>query len=48
MRSCLYFYWTSRWRSRVTSTSTPTAMEVATLGTMAEGFKDLDLDKDYP
>ena len=37
-----------RWRRRVTSTSTPTAPEEATLGTMAVGIKDFDLDKGLP
>ena len=46
--TCLSFYWSSRWGRRVTTTSTPTALEEATLGTMAVGIKDLDLDKGLP
>ena len=44
-RTCLYFYRSWRWRRRVTRISTPTAPEVATLGTMAVRIKDLDLNK---
>ena len=33
---------------RVTSTSMPTALEQAPLGTTAVGIKDLDLDKGLP
>ena len=46
--ACQYFYWSWRWTRRVTSTSTPTAPEEATLGTMAVGIKDLDLDTGLP
>ena len=45
MMTCLYFYCKWLWRRGVTSTSTHTAFEEATLGTMAVGIKDLDLDK---
>ena len=48
MRTCLYFHWSWRWRRRAASTSTPTALEEATLGTIAVGIKDLDLDKRLP
>ena len=44
-RTCQSFYWSWRWRTRVTSISTPTAPGEATLGTMVVGIKDLDLDK---
>ena len=45
---CLYFYWSWCWRRIVTSISTPTTPEVATLGTMGMGIKDLDLEKGLP
>ena len=48
MRTCLYFCWSLRWRRRVTNTSTPTAPEEATLGSMAVGMKDFDLDEGLP
>ena len=48
MTTCLSFFWSWRWRRRVTSTSTPTALEEATLRTMAVGIKDLNLDKALP
>ena len=47
-RTWLYFYWSSRWRRRVTSISTPAVPEETILGTMAVGIKDLDLDKGLP
>ena len=48
MRTCLYFHWSWCWSRRVTITSTPTALEEATLGTMSVGIKDLDLYKGLP
>ena len=44
----LYFYWSVPWRRGVPSTSTPTAPEEATPGTMDVVIKDLDLDKGLP
>ena len=48
MKPSLYFSWSLRSKRRVTITSTPTALEGATLGTMAVGIKDLNLDKGLP
>ena len=48
MRICLYLYRSWRCRRRVISTSSPTALEEGTLGTMAVGIKDLVLDKRLP
>ena len=38
-----YVYWSWRWKRRVTGISTPTALDEATLGSVAVGIKDLDL-----
>ena len=47
-RTCLYFDWSWRWRRRGTSTPAATALQEATLNTMAVGIKDLDLLNGLP